>query len=249
MRIGWIAVLTVFLGGVLAPLALANAHPHQPMIYEHYVPKEEAYQMMEAVFYLKHHPDVLHMLDAERTMWLLKGVKHMQQIPFADHDALFDLQLNLTLHLLDLQVQRLHAMTGYGHPMHGMPPMDMSMDMRDHDMGMDMDMPMEMPMPMDGRQPSMEPAMMEEHHEYGDDDYDRPYPVIVIKPIIVIKREHMHMPSFMAMRVHKEHFHSSAACHMSQESMTRKHAWDRQIFVGPCQQVADDLWTFNVWKV
>ncbi|HEY5596418.1 MAG TPA: hypothetical protein VIL47_04060 [Candidatus Bipolaricaulota bacterium] len=236
MRIGWMVVLTVFLGGVLAPLALAGAHPYQPMIYEHYMPKEEAHQMMEAVFYLKHHPGMLHQLNVERTMWLLKGVKHMQQIPFADQDALFDLQLNLSLHLLDLQVQRLHAMTGYGYPMH---PMDMGKPM-DH--GHDMDMGKPMDMPMDGHQPSMD-------HEKMDEHYGHLYPVIVIKPIIVIKKEHTRMSSFMAIRVDKERFRSSAACHMSQESMTRKHAWDRDIFVGPCQQVSDHVWTFNVWNV
>lgn len=247
MRIGWMVVLTVFLGGMLAPLAFADAYPYQPMIYEHYMPKEEAHQMMEAVFYLKRHPDMMHVMDVEMTMWLLKGVKHMQQIPFADQDALFDLQLNLSLHLLDLQVQRLHAMTGYGHPMHAMPPMDM------HDM--------DMGKPMDEHHPSMEPAKMEEdygHMDDGEDDYghyDHPYPivmvqpVIVFKPIIVIKKEHSRMPSFMPIRVDKEHFHSSNACHMSQESMTRKHAWDRDIFVGPCQQVSDHVWTFNVWNV
>lgn len=245
MRIGWMVVLTVFLGGVLAPLALASAHPYQPTIYEHYMPREEAHQMMEAVFYLKHHPGLVCKLDVEKTMWLLKGVKHMQQIPFADQDALFDLQLNLSLHLLDLQVQRLHAMTGYGHPMHGMPPMDM----RDHDMGMGKPMDDGHDMPMDGHDSKMDPAMMEEHHGDADEDYDHPYTVIVVKPIIVIKKEHTRMPSFMAMRLDKEHFHSSAACHMSQEHMTRKHAWDRDIFVGPCQQVSDDLWTFNVWNV
>lgn len=247
MRIGWLVVLTVFLGGALAPAAFANENPYPPLMYEHYGPKEEAHRMMEAVFHLKHHPHMLHMLDAEKTMWLIKGVKHLQQIPFADQDALFDLQLNLTLHLLDLQVKRLHAMTGYGYPMHPMPPMGMhehDMDMR-KPMDMPMDKPMDMPM---GEHHAMEPAM-EEHHGHADKDYGRPYPVVVLKPIIVIKKEHVHMPSFMAIRLDKEHFHSSAACHMSQESMTRRHAWDRHIFVGPCQQVSDEVWTYNVWQV
>jgi hypothetical protein len=71
--------------------------------------KGDPHEMMMAMMQLKHNPKMLKALSAEKVIRILKGVERLARIPFVDQDALFDLQLKLTLHLLDLQIMRLHT--------------------------------------------------------------------------------------------------------------------------------------------
>jgi len=68
---------------------------------------EDADKTLMVLKHLKHHPYMVKELDAERSHWILKGFERLARMPFVDHDALFDLQFKLTMHLLDLQIAKL----------------------------------------------------------------------------------------------------------------------------------------------
>ena len=243
-RFSWILIFVMLLGVGMAPQAWASSpKDHHPGAY---MSKQDAHRAMEAVMQLKQHPYRLKEMSAEKLTWLLRGLDHLSKMPFVDHKALFDLQLKLTLHLLDVQVKRLQHIYkysyypwdyeymrgyydyddyGYGYGAYGRDYGRGMMDMGDkHRMGM-------------GRRDGYG------DYDYDDDDYG--YGYAYGYPVMPVKHMH-HMKGLM---VKKMQFHSARGCHLNQASATRQHAGHRSIFVGPCQQVGRDAWTFNVWWV
>jgi hypothetical protein len=181
------------------------------------------HRAMDAILALRHHPHMLKELSAERAKWLLYGLEHMVRMPFADRDMLFDLQLRLTLHLLDVQVQRLHRMTLHMKPYRPYAPAYRKpMAAWDHKW-MDWDRAWKKP------------------HDHGY--YYSPY-----RPVLTVKRGMLRLPHMLGIKVKEMAFRSGMSCHLAQASATRHHAWDRDIFVGPCKQEGH-IWTFNVWHV
>lgn len=65
-----------------------------------------------AMHHLSAHPEVVGKLSPEKIYWLLEGFERLARVPFVDHDALFRLQVRLTLALLDLQVAKLNKVFG-----------------------------------------------------------------------------------------------------------------------------------------
>lgn len=112
MKSSWIVLLVLALVIGLAPLALAQRAEtcgscmHKGDGAGH---AANPHGIMDAVMHLKYHPMQIKALSPERIMWLLGGFKRLAKAPFVDQDALFDLQLKITLHLLDLQVMRLET--------------------------------------------------------------------------------------------------------------------------------------------
>jgi hypothetical protein len=86
-------------------------------------------------------------------------------------------------------------------------------------------------------------------YEYGDYHYFPKMWVHNGKPMHKPYSKYAHMSYKLDLDVHKMKYDSSYGCHSAQMSATRHHAWDRDIFVGPCEQVGYHLWTFNVWKI
>lgn len=215
-KFSWMLIFMMLLGVGVAPQAWASSpkdhHPGNVMS------KEDAHHAMEAVMKLKHHPQMLKEMSVEKLTWLLRGMDHLSKMPFVDHKALFNLQLKLTLHLLDIQVKRLQHIYKYSYYpwdygyMRGYHDYDYGYGAYGYDKGY-----------MDHRK---------------DDGYYR-YPTMPVK----------HMHQMKGIMVKKMQFHSAQGCHLNQASATREHARHRSIFVGPCQQVGYDAWTFNVWWV
>ncbi len=100
-RISWLIAFVVLLG--FAPSVMA-----MPQMHNDHMSREEAHKAMDMLSKLAHHPKMIKKLSAEKTIWLLKGLKRMSMVSYAHHDEMFRLQTHLSLHLVDLQVKRLH---------------------------------------------------------------------------------------------------------------------------------------------
>jgi len=102
-----VAVLVILALGVgIAPLALA-ASPQG--LERHDLDQMDVAHAVKAFVHLAHHPQMFSQLPAEKAIFLLQGLNHLARNPFIDRDQLFEVQVRLTLRLLDLQVQRLQT--------------------------------------------------------------------------------------------------------------------------------------------
>jgi len=242
-RFSWMLIFVMLLGVVVAPQVLAespkNAHAGA------YMSKEDAHRAMDAVMKLKHHPYQLKEMSVEKLTWLLRGMDHLAKMPFVDHRALFDLQLKLSLHLLDIQVKRLQHIYKYSYY-----PWDYGYMNKYHDYGYgaygyDRDYGRDRGM-MDKADMKKPYKMDYEGMDRGCCGYDGgSYGDYQRYSSMPVKHMH-HMKGIM---VKKMQFHSARGCHLNQADATREHARHNSIFVGPCQQVGHDAWTFNVWWV
>ena len=264
-RCGWMLVFVLLLGVGVAPQALASSPPD-------HMDKAEMHRALDVLMHLKHHPYKLKDIDAERAMWLLRGLKHLSWAPYVDQDALFDLQLKITLHLLDVQVKRLSHIYNYSYY-----PWDYSYLKYAspyphweygymHGYGYPYGYHKHHGKPMDrGMGEEMDHEDMDEMDDMDMDDHDdamghgkREVHVVKVKEVhhhYGYGYGYPHMVKVKQMRemkgihVKKVAFDSAAGCHMNQDGATRKHSRDRHIFVGPCQQVGYHTWVFNVWWV
>ncbi len=98
--------LTIVLFAALVLVAPQARAEFMPRDYRS-MHSEDADKTLMVLKHLKHHPYMVKELDAERIHWILKGFERLARMPFVDHDALFDLQFKLTMHLLDLQIAKL----------------------------------------------------------------------------------------------------------------------------------------------
>lgn len=100
-RISWLIAFVVLLG--FAPSVLA-----MPQMHHDHMSRDEAHKAMEMLSKLAYHPKMIKKLSAEKTIWLLKGIYRLSKVSYAHHEKLSRLHTKLSLHLVDLQVKRLH---------------------------------------------------------------------------------------------------------------------------------------------